>query len=104
MGVENALFEPQLPAFSWECLAQPCHYSKAIREHHIQNCFLNTEVILSEPGCSGCLLARISCAAGQGGVARVLLLPAFSPELGGTQMALLESGSMCKEDLSSHCA
>lgn len=46
-GSRNALFEPQPAAFSWECLAQPHHCSKAIRQHHIQNCFLKREVILS---------------------------------------------------------
>lgn len=85
MGVGKALFEPQPAAFIWECLARPQHCSKAIREHHIQTCFLKIEVILSAPGGSGCLPARPSCAAGREGVALVLLLPAFSPELGASQ-------------------
>lgn len=108
VGVENALSEPQPAAFSWECLAQTHHCSKAVREHHIKNCFLKIKC-LSELGVLGAcwLIPPLGWVEGASFWPPVVgfFSSAWSVSEGRKKLtALLGSGSLCKEDLFSHCA
>lgn len=100
-GVENALFEPQPAVLSWECLAQPHHCSKAIREHHVQNCLQRQKRFCLSQGALGvCWLVCLCC---RGILCFCCLLFLLSWEHlrrkeVGTQLALVESGSMYKEE------
>lgn len=83
VGVENALFEAQPAVLSWECLAQPHHCSKAIREHHIQNCHQRQKGFCLSQGALGvCWLVCLYCRARRGSCASVAC---FSPVLRASQ-------------------